>query len=280
MSNPVNDPSFWRDRLSNALAEGQPHKALYHVDPETWANINMVHKQVLSQLLNTKNHVSILDAGCGLGELVNLLPDIPHSYKGIDISPEFISYARHRHPRHQFELRDAADTGFSERAFDLAVCRSLEGMIKNELGFEAWRKIETELLRVADRLLLLNYSNPTMYRVFESSPDPKEFALVTISQNGSHLSYRPGKDGTIELYDMFVNENHRRQGIASKLITSVTDEAYGCVYGFTQIDNEAIHAVYTKLGFTLTTIPGFYRGIDGVMASKTCFSSIGKNHAD
>lgn len=280
MSKPVVSPEFWHERFSKALADKEPHKAIWDTDIDTWNNVKEIHGEIISRLVNPYHKISILDAGCGLGDLLDVLPTNA-SYTGVDIAPEFIKYARRKYFNRQAEflVGDIFELDFPDRSFDLVICRSMEGMIKDNLGYDSWRQVERELLRVGDRILLINYTFPDLYRIFDASPDPKEFAQITIQEAGSEgtwLSYRPGKDGTIELYDLFVNAKDRRKGVASRMIQSVMAEAYGTVYGFTQIDNPAIHLVYEKLGFTLTRIPGFYRGVDAIMVSKVCMNDIGR----
>lgn len=275
MSKPVTDTEFWKERLDRAIAENEPHKAIWDIDKETWDTVKHIHGEILARLMNPFRSISILDAGCGQGEIIDVLPTNA-TYIGLDISIDLVRYAQKKYPSHKFVVGDVRKLGYPDHSFDLAICRSMDGMMKDNLGFEAWRQTEREILRVADKLLILGYTDPEIYRLYDASPDPLEFALCTIQEDGSYLSYRPGKDGTIELYDLFVNEKNRRLGVASRLIKGVMSEAYGCLYGFTQLKNEAIHALYQKLGFTLTRIPGFYRGVDAIMVSKCCLNEIGR----
>jgi trans-aconitate methyltransferase len=61
----------------------------------------------LSQIANI-THSSILDVGCGLGDLYTFLQknNITVDYTGIDIVPDFIVRARELHPGVRFEARD------------------------------------------------------------------------------------------------------------------------------------------------------------------------------
>lgn len=280
MDKPIISPKFWRERLRLALEDNLPHKAIWDIDIDTWNQVKAIHGDILSKLVHPFHEVRVLDAGCGLGELLDILPTNAQ-YTGIDLTPDFIRYAKRRYlnRRASFSVGDFRKLDFPDRSFDLVICRGIEPMIKDNLGYEAWRQMEREMLRVGDRILILNYTTPTLFRVFEASPDPKEYASITVQEEGSvgtYLTYRPGKDGTIELYDLFVNDKDRRKGVASRMIESVIAGAYGTVYGFTQIDNYIIHALYEKLGFTLTKIPGFYRGVDSIMVHKVCMNEIGR----
>jgi SAM-dependent methyltransferase len=60
---------------------------------------------------------SVLDLGCGDGNLLSLL-EVP-DYVGADISPAALARCRTRHPRHRFVPFDALD---AEPAADLAMC--------------------------------------------------------------------------------------------------------------------------------------------------------------
>lgn len=80
------------------------------------------------ELLNNfslKNPISILDVGCGKGELINYInntyPDnLIKEYLGVDIVPEFIGVAISDHPNHKFKIVNFVDPNFAVREkFDL-----------------------------------------------------------------------------------------------------------------------------------------------------------------
>jgi trans-aconitate methyltransferase len=62
---------------------------------------------VLSQVANL-NHQSVLDVGCGLGDLYKFFIDqkIDVDYTGIDIIPDFIARTKERFPDGHFECKD------------------------------------------------------------------------------------------------------------------------------------------------------------------------------
>ena len=66
---------------------------------------------------------SVLDVGCGLGDLFGYLKRTRREvdYLGVDILPEMVEEARVRHPEGHFELRDILETP-PQRRFDLVVC--------------------------------------------------------------------------------------------------------------------------------------------------------------
>jgi ribosomal protein S18 acetylase RimI-like enzyme len=145
---------------------------------------------------------------------------------------------------------------------------SFDGTIKDNLGFAIWRTIEVELLRVASRVLFLGYTNPQVYRVSDAVTNPEEFARNTIILPGGHLVYRPGQDGSCEVYDLLVEEDQRRQGIGSRLVQELFSHVHGTLYGFTQQSNEVAQRFYRSRGFSLTLVPNLYRGGHGVMFTK------------
>lgn len=64
-------------------------------------------------------HTSVLDVGCGLGDLYDYLRQqhIPVTYTGYDLLPEMIQRARRRFPGVRFEVRDVLQ-GLGEEPFD------------------------------------------------------------------------------------------------------------------------------------------------------------------
>ncbi len=72
---------------------------------------------------------TVLEAGCGLGELVASLPNAVR--KGIDFLPEMVAEARRRHPEIPFDVDDACapdpvlGPGTQPRAWDAIVCDRL-----------------------------------------------------------------------------------------------------------------------------------------------------------
>ena len=153
---PVQDPAFWKRRLLDVVATGKDlHKAIYDIDYKIWSDIQDKTKSILKQYLRPGDRV--LDAGCGLGNASGLVPR-GCVYTGIDVSPHLLEIARVRHPNAHFvqgDLRSMPE--FSDKQFDWAVCRSIRGMIWDNLGAEAWDAILSELRRVSKRILLMEY---------------------------------------------------------------------------------------------------------------------------
>jgi SAM-dependent methyltransferase len=160
---PIDSTEFWRQRLQEAIANRALHNSVYIAPLEGWQHIQECQRHILHYLL--KPDMRILDAGCGYGALIEILPPrIPLSYLGIDLVPDFIQLAQQRKPNYKFQVANLCSLPeLADKQFDLAICRSVEGMVKGNLGQAVWDQMETELLRVANRLLLLNYTAPALY---------------------------------------------------------------------------------------------------------------------
>ena len=85
---------------------------------------------------------------------------------GIDLSPEMIEVAKIAYPSGTFEVADLKDLErFSDHQFDYALCRSMKRMIVEGLGVDEWGKISRELLRVAGRIIVIEYEDLPWYEV-------------------------------------------------------------------------------------------------------------------
>lgn len=166
---PIDTTEFWRKRLLWACATGRgTHTAVYDTSPETWQFIQDDTKRLLENHL--KPGMSLLDAGCGYGAASAYLPGNV-TYCGVDMSPEMIEVARLAYRKREFHvadlrnLRTVCDAKGRPRHFDFALCRSMRKMVRDNLGPEAWDAIESELLRVADRIIIIEYEDLPMYEV-------------------------------------------------------------------------------------------------------------------
>jgi SAM-dependent methyltransferase len=156
MPKPILDPAFWRERLASAK---EPHHAIFVCPGEQWRRIEAKHREILARTIGPAD--SVLDAGCGWGRLLGLMPEgWGGYYLGVDLSPDFIAAAKPRavHQRREFYCADLRDLDFLESGgFDWAVAVSVRPMVRRELGEETWRQMERELRRVARRRLYLEY---------------------------------------------------------------------------------------------------------------------------
>lgn len=159
MTEPINDPSYWRRRLEKAKADPSTiHRAIFQCPLETWQAIECKHREILSRL--TRANDSILDAGCGWGRLLSLMPrSWQGQYLGVDISHDFIEMAWLDHPDRNFYRCNMTRLPrfIQPKQFDWAIMISIKHMVKRNLGDETWEQMESELRRVSKRLLFLEY---------------------------------------------------------------------------------------------------------------------------
>lgn len=153
MTEPINDPLYWKQRLVTAT---ERHHSIFRCDLARWLRIENKHREILARTVHPRS--SVLDAGCGYGRLLNLMPaDWQGYYQGIDLSPDFIELARKEHPQRDFRVADLRAIPFLSGTFDYTVLISIRPMVKRNLGDEEWEKMECELKRVARTLLFLEY---------------------------------------------------------------------------------------------------------------------------
>lgn len=167
MSQNILDPMYWKCRLDEVEASGKPlHHAIFVCTLERWNRIAAVHRRILYQLVNSGDR--ILDAGCGWGRLLQLLPEewidsghVSDRYYGIDLSPDFIDFARRLHGLEwydRFICSDLLDFNLDKLGnFDWVIVVSMRPMITRNLGEKIWLELQAKLLTVAPRLLLLEY---------------------------------------------------------------------------------------------------------------------------
>lgn len=167
MTEPINDPLYWKQRLATAV---ERHHSIFRCDKERWLRIEAKHREILAKVVHPE--WSVLDAGCGYGRLLTLIPKNWRGwYQGVDISPDFVQLARTEWPRHdwhQFQVGDLRSLSFIDRSFDVAVLISIRPMVRRNLGEEEWDKMERELKRVAKRLLYLEYDENDPGELVES----------------------------------------------------------------------------------------------------------------
>lgn len=262
MGQPIDTQEFWDDRLVNAGQE--LHRAVYDTDVSEWDKIQESHRTVLRQVV--RDGYSVLDAGCGYGALLEIMPDVDFSYVGLDLSRSLLKKAVERYPGNTFVQGDLRRLPFGDRQFRVAVCRSMEGVVRQELGEAVWDEMEAELLRVAQKVILLNYTLPDTYCSLESRKNPEETTLNYVEHEHGRLAFRLGLGGVCEIYDIFVDRDYRRQGIGTKLHQAVFARGFNTVYEFSKFNNTAIILLQKKLGFHHASLPGFYGGTSAVIA--------------
>ena len=161
MTEPINDPLYWKQRLVTAQ---ERHHSIFRCDKERWLRIEAKHRKILAETIHPEQ--TVLDAGCGYGRLLDLMPrDWRGYYQGIDLSPAFIDLARREHPRNAFLVSDLRMIPMLSGTFDWAILISIRPMVRRNLGDDEWGKMEMELKRVANRLLFLEYDEDDLGEV-------------------------------------------------------------------------------------------------------------------
>jgi len=155
----VDKPVFWEERIAQALASGDIRHSVYRAPEDMWQEMRGNHQKILTSLINPEDNV--LDAGCGYGRLRNMLSSNVYyggSYHGVDISADFIILAQELFPDSKFSVGNLINLAeFENNTFDWAICCSVMIMTVQNLGWSHWEKIQNELLRVAKKILVLEY---------------------------------------------------------------------------------------------------------------------------
>jgi ubiquinone/menaquinone biosynthesis C-methylase UbiE len=156
MPKPVDKVEFWKERIETCV---KPHYSVYVVHEAGWKRINDVHQSLFNRFIPAD--AKVLDAGCGYGRWATNFSN----YTGVDFSPDFVAWAKREHPDKEFMQADLKALPFADKAFDWAFCVSIKVMVVNNLGQEEWDKMEKELLRVSNKVLLLEYEDPYQFTV-------------------------------------------------------------------------------------------------------------------
>lgn len=169
MVEPILDPAYWKRRLETA-PDRNPHHAIMVVDDGTWKRIESRHRLILAEWI--KPNDSILDAGCGYGRLLHLLPTTWRGdYLGVDLSPDFIAKAQAEHPDCDFTVgelvnirnvvkahyKDNVKQSLERPSFDWAICLSIKDMTITNTSEANWIAIRDRLKKVAKGVMVLEY---------------------------------------------------------------------------------------------------------------------------
>lgn len=163
MSEPILDPRYWARRLRDA-PKGALHHAIFKCPIDRWLRIEEKHREILKKVIHSDDN--IYDGGCGWGRLISLLPqDWKGWYLGVDVSPDFIHIANEQypsvtHPTCCFSVGDLRGVGkkpYGGNKFDWAILVSIRPMFIRNVGQEGWDEIQMGLMRIAKRILFLEY---------------------------------------------------------------------------------------------------------------------------
>lgn len=126
---------------------------MFKCDTGRWNRIEAKHRLLLAQRIRPTD--SVLDAACGYGRLVSMLP--PHTtYLGVDISPDMLKLARDRYPMNVFVECDLRSF-HTNTVFDWCVLISVKHMVIRNAGQDVWDAAQDNLLKCSRKLLFLEY---------------------------------------------------------------------------------------------------------------------------
>jgi ubiquinone/menaquinone biosynthesis C-methylase UbiE len=110
---------------------------------------------VLVRFAGAIRGAAVLDVGTGTGRAALLLAGGGARVTGVDASAQMLAIARRRAVEADavvtFAQRDAHDLQFPNRSFDIAVC------LRVLMHTPRWRQCVSELCRVSDRSVILDY---------------------------------------------------------------------------------------------------------------------------
>lgn len=154
MTEPTHDPTYWKGRMDAATEE---HHAVFLTNLAHWQRIEAKHCEILAKHVGQTD--SVIDCACGWGRLLDLMPWHRGKYVGVDLSPCFIERAKQRHRGYTFYQASLDDMHLfiDDNQLDWAVICSVRSMVRRNSGDAAWDRMETEIRRVAGRLLFLEY---------------------------------------------------------------------------------------------------------------------------
>src|SRR6185295_4865256 len=94
--------AFYEEELARGTTDGE------RVGWRGGEGVQIANLVSLCSVVGLRDGESVLDVGCGLGALVEVLATLGLrvDYTGIDVTPKMIDEARLRHPGVAFELRD------------------------------------------------------------------------------------------------------------------------------------------------------------------------------
>lgn len=148
----VTTPAFWQQRMAESP---DARRIIWDGTDQQWDQMEKRHRELLERTVQPS--WSVLDAGCGYGRLLGMMPKLWHGfYVGLDVSPDLIQMARNHWPGKSFSVCDLTQPlPLWAPKFDIAVCVMLRHMLRTHAGEEVWQKVKANILQRADRMLCL-----------------------------------------------------------------------------------------------------------------------------
>ena len=124
--------------------------------------------KTLADFVGRIQHRRILDVGTGTGRAALLFARGGARVTGIDASEQMLQVARDRAAAEgvtsiRFQLGDAHYLDFPDRSFDVVCC------LRVLMHTPRWMKVISELCRVADQLVIIDYPSATSIASVESA---------------------------------------------------------------------------------------------------------------
>ena len=125
--------------------------------------------KVLLKLLKFKTDkkiFSLLDVGCGYGELVNYLPkNLKYTYTGIDVVKEMISYAKNnnKNQRCKFYLKNILNIS---KKYDFIICNGVF-TLKNNLSQKEMKQFVIRCINIFNKFSKIGFSFNLMSEVVD-----------------------------------------------------------------------------------------------------------------
>ena len=119
-------------------------------------NDRVPRRSLMVELLREHQVRSVLELGCGLGQLRQaiLAASLPCAYQAIERSPKMIALARQLNPTLAVIEGDAEAIPFPDRSFDAVICEHVLEHLPH------YRTALAEMARVAQRVVLIGWFNP------------------------------------------------------------------------------------------------------------------------
>ena len=140
----------------------------YDVDDPSRLEADLTHyfyaRQVAAQLQGSD---SLLDVGCAVGSLRQLLQRLGHSpeYTGVDLTPEFIARAQQKFDGVRFEVANATELPFEDGSFDVVASKGTLFVVDDPFVGVG------EAVRVSRRVVVLDLVANVRARGDAATPD-------------------------------------------------------------------------------------------------------------
>jgi ubiquinone/menaquinone biosynthesis C-methylase UbiE len=143
------------------------------------------HKaRLIARLLGARGRnpadMDLLDVGCGIGQIHDLIGPTFRSVTGVDVSSASIEQAQARFPQHSYSAYDGDRLPFPDGSFDLtmAIC------VFHHVPPAQWQALAADMLRVlrpGGFALVIEHNpwNPVTRRIVNTCPIDRDAVLLT-----------------------------------------------------------------------------------------------------